>query len=132
MVVDFNQMPQTLCQEFFRVETHRIARTTGPLGQLVQQGQSGNVGDEKVEPPSTRWVTLHPVEEAAVAMLHQCPAELVAASVCSKTLGTPRPYHCPEISGWLVAALRSRNMEGEEVGQQCVAKGGEVGHRAGI
>jgi hypothetical protein len=81
-----------------------------------------------VEPLPTGGVTFHTVEEVAAAVPGQFLAKLVAASVCSPTVRLPRPDLCPPISGWLVAALRSRNMEGAEVCQQGGGKGGEVGH----
>ena len=127
-----DQIPNALQHEFLGIETHCVTGTARPIGKLVQQGQGGIFGEEDVEPPSTRRVTLQTVQKAVMTMLHQSLAKSVAASVCSPTVSLPRPYRCPPISGWLVAALRSRNMEGAEVAQQSVGKDGEVGHRAGI
>ena len=103
-----------------------------PSVKLVQQGQGGFVGDEKVEPPSTRWVSFHAVEEAAEAVLHQSLAESVAVSVCSPVGGTPRLHHSPNIRVAWCRRFDRRNMDGAEVGQKVGGKGSEVGHLAGI
>jgi hypothetical protein len=121
-------MPQTRRHEFLRVETHRFTWTTCSIGKLIQEGKGGVISDEDAEPPPTGRVTFHTVEEVAAAVPDQFLAKLVAASVCSPTIRLSRPYACPPISRWLVAALRSRNMKGAEVCQRGGGKGGEVGH----
>jgi hypothetical protein len=75
-----------LRDEFLVIEVHRIAGATSSTADVGQWGQCLFVGDEDVQPPAAIGIRLQMVEEAAVAMLGQLAADLVAVGICCPTI----------------------------------------------
>jgi hypothetical protein len=75
-----------LRDEFLGIEVHRIAGATSSIADVGQWGHGRFVGDEDVQPPAAIGIRLQMVEEAAVAMLGQLAADLVAVGICCPTI----------------------------------------------